>query len=348
LVSNPGLPPAQRAENGSDGASHAIYAVSSIINPYHSFPNNLEIWNGLLFGGYGAYLPANNSDFGRKGVTMTFGGGNVHTANIEVFYPATGKRHPSGGPPAWGGSTPNYIYYYAQIYPSPDVVYTPFGTSHYNLGENVIWIADNYASEPYPVRLFEMGPGGFIVHDSGAGVEGIGARDRLFVRGIHSYIYNVGHERGHRNDYNTLFNGQRVLDTAGRAGDADGDGLLDVWEELHGFDPTDPDTANAYGGNGDDQASADIQGYGALRATGVKELWQLDWAYWSDPDNCMQYGNPYGQWRPFRQFYDSTMGKMVDLLRLKPIPWEYEAWGAPAWNTDTTVPPPGKNYLTVR
>jgi hypothetical protein len=320
LVSNPGLPPAQRAENGSDGASHAIYAVSSIINPYHSFPNNLEIWNGLLFGGYGAYLPANNSDFGRKGVTMTFGGGNVHTANIEVFYPATGKRHPSGGPPAWGGSTPNFIYYYAQIYPSNDVYYYPFGGSHYNLGENVVWITSD-AADPYPVRLFEMGTDGFITHDKGVGEEGF-ARDRLFVRGIHAYIYIVEHEPGHRNDYNTFHNGQRVLDTTGRPGDADQDGLLDAWEELHGFDPARKDTADAYPGDptpGDQQASADIQAYGALVNT--KELWRQDWAYWwGDLDNCMQYGNPYGQWRPFKEIYDPTLGRLVPLQRLKPIP----------------------------
>ncbi len=212
----------------------------------------------------------------------------------------------------------------------------------------MIWIADNYASEPYPVRLFEMGTGGVITHDKGVGEEGF-ARDRLFVRGIHSYIYAVEHERGHMNDYNTFHNGQRVLDTEGRQGDTgDSDGLLDAWEELHGFDPTLADTADAYPGDptpGDQQASADIQAYGALVNT--KDLWRQDWASWLDADNCMQYGNPFGQWRPFKEFYDPTTGQMVPLQRLKPIPWEYEAWG-PTWNADTTVPPPGKNYLRVR
>jgi hypothetical protein len=348
-VSNPGLPAASRLENGSDATYRTIYAVSSLTNPYEIFPYNIERWDGLVFGDYGAFLPASNNDFGSKTATMTFAGGNVHTANIETFFPAVGKRHPPGGPPGWGGNTPNFIYYYSQIYPpSDDIRYYPFGGSHYNPGENVVWIT-NDAADPYPVRLFEMEPGGFIVHDKGVGEEGF-ARDRLFVRGIHAYIYTVEHERGHRNDYNTFHNGERVLGEGDREGDkGDKDGLLDDWEPSHGFDPRKSDTADAYDGNdaliGDQQASADIQAYGALVNT--KYLWRQDWAYWSDPDNCMQYGNPYGQWRPFKEIYDPTLGYLVPLQRLKPIPWEYEAWG-PTWNADTTVPPPGKNYLTVR
>jgi hypothetical protein len=303
-----------------------------------------ELERGLVFGGYGKTLPASNANFGWYPLTMTYNGGNVHTANIEVFYPAQGYRHPAGGPPGvnflnQSVDTPNYIHYYSQVYDSAEVVYQNYGTSHYDHGDTIVYVADNYAAVPYALRLFRD-VGGVISHSAG---------DLLFLRGIHSYIKSVAHERGHRDDYWTLLpSGERILGDRWRQGDSDGDGLNDAWEEQHGFDPTKPDTASAYQGTGsedigDSQASADIQAYGALMAPGVRDLWRQDWAYWADPNMCMQYGNPFGQWQPCEN--DPNTGAPIQ--RLKPIPWECEAWGCPPPpNTNTTVEP--LNYLRRR
>ncbi len=279
---------------------------------------------GLIY--QDTYLPASNSAFGKNKAMMQWQGAPVHTANIEVFYRAQDHTHPPGGPPGvnWLNApvaTPNYIYYYSQLYDSSNVIYQNYDVSHYNWwrwplrGDTVVYVADQLAAIPHGLPLFTRPPGGVIAHRRNI--------DFLWVRGVHAYVKSVEHERGHMSDF--------MNNALGGSPDTDGDDLSDAYEMANGLIVGLLDTTGLYAGAqyGDQEVSANIQAHGALMAPGVRELWQRDWAAWTDPNMCIQYGSPVGVWQPFPQ-----AGQ-----RIKPIPWEYGA------AMGSTTEPAGLTYL---
>lgn len=61
-------------------------------------------------------LPANNTDFGAKTVTLLLdSGATIQTTAIEVFWPKTATNHPNPGQ----GTTPNWFFYWMQVAGSP-------------------------------------------------------------------------------------------------------------------------------------------------------------------------------------------------------------------------------------
>jgi hypothetical protein len=278
-VSNPGLPAASRLENGSDATYRTIYAVSSLTNPYEIFPYNIERWDGLVFGDYGAFLPASNNDFGRKGVTMTFGGGNVHTTNVEVFYPATGKRHPDTTPPFgfWfveGGSfsvkVPNWFYYYWQAHGDDTTIeYTLRDKSFYRPGGQYVYIADD------------------VINGHWDGVDGRGRRWETYIPdepytptcrivayqsyGIDAFERAVAHERRHKEIYESY---HAMIEQAEQDGetltdpndDIDNDGLPNWVEWMWGTDPDEFNTTGfgVFSDGGDNELLANLAEQGVL------------------------------------------------------------------------------------
>ena len=61
-------------------------------------------------------LPANNSDFGTKKVTIECDGQQVEQTDIEVFFPRDKSNNP-------GGSDPNWFYYWKEVYGNNNVVF---------------------------------------------------------------------------------------------------------------------------------------------------------------------------------------------------------------------------------
>jgi hypothetical protein len=84
-------------------------------------------------------LPASNDDFGVRVLTHKINGKVIAKSKIAVFYEADATTHPEGGPEGydhyWRGEkeegehmlashvaipTPNWIYYYSQVFPTPN------------------------------------------------------------------------------------------------------------------------------------------------------------------------------------------------------------------------------------
>ncbi|MDW8366229.1 MAG: hypothetical protein RMK49_10330, partial [Abditibacteriales bacterium] len=212
-------------------------------------------------------MPPNNSSFGRRPLTLQFSGGNVHTANIEVFYPATGYRHPPGGPEGWqfiGNTavwtvpTPNWFYYYWQAHGQHSAIrYINSDTSIYYDGDSYVHVGRT-AYLPFTMRLFQL-QGGLIAYV-----------DTLSLRGIHTFVYMAEHELAHKRHYEIRIYPQTP--------DPDGDRLGSAWEIANNLDPALKDTTGAYPGDpdGDLDCIADIEAYGRLLTR--EDLWREDWA----------------------------------------------------------------------
>lgn len=252
-----------------------------------------------------ATLPEYNG-FGRHTITMHFvdqrRGENflIGEASLEIFFPATGYRHPPGGnsePP--GLPIPNWFYYYWRTMGSPAVVFTELGdpnsNGYYNLGDPYVHIrntSSNYEKKTMPLFAKRIGqcPQGhptLVVKEV----------DRLTIYGIHAFAKVVYHEFGHKWSYESGILGRR-----GRPGDSDGDGLLDAWEAAHSLCPFTPDTTDAYAVSpSDTEVVADVIAYGDLLDNVY--LWRYDWS-----NKGLQFGNPLKRFEAFPWVYHSTGG----------------------------------------
>lgn len=259
------------------------------------------------------YLPATiGGGFGKRQLVMIFNGQPVHTANIEIFFPATATNHPffgdmnTGNPPdegwqfigntaVWVVKSPNWFYYYWMVAYFNDfsIRYANSETSFYYNGDQYVHIGNN-AYLPYTMRLFRL-QGGLITW-----------AETLSIKGIHTFIYAVEHELAHKRHYEIGIYPQTP--------DNDGDGLSDDWEIAHGLNPTLQDSTGAYRGDpdGDLDCIADIEAYGKLL---LKEnLWKHDWA-----DTGLQKGPPPFNPMPWRYSSSGTnVSAFNDLLKAIP------------------------------
>ena len=235
-------------------------------------------------------LPASNGAFGLNQILHQFGDPTVQgppkliaTADVALFYEATAKTHPPGGPPGYFHTastgeqladhsvpwpTSNWIYYYDQVWKNqwalPVVFWTGQGSywlstdpSHVHIG------GEAHGLSSVQTDLFAIPPGGTLAQKVGA--------ER--TRGIDTYIRVVTHEAVHSRlaaSSNPGVN-DNELDSSGNAV---GDGVPDAIESQLGLDPTDDNTAGfSYGG--DEEVFARMCEYN-LFATAAQV--QQDWA----------------------------------------------------------------------
>jgi hypothetical protein len=245
----------------------------------------------------------------------------IGRARYEVFFPATGTRHPSGAisePP--GLTIPNWFYYYWRAMGSPAVRFTNQGPAgacgFYTYPNPYVYVRNcegNYTKSSRPLFAIRWGQ-----CPNGVSRQVVTWVDTLEVRGIHSFAWVVYHEFGHKWSYETYWGNATIGGSPGRAGDADRDGLLDAWEEAHGLCPYRPHTTDAYSNSdlyrdaSDSEVLADVIAYGALLNAEVDPrtgawrpdgLWRRDWS-----DKGLQRGNPIERFGAFPWKYASTSG----------------------------------------
>jgi hypothetical protein len=255
----------------------------------------------------------------------------VGRARYEVFFPATGTRHPSGAisePP--GLTIPNWFYYYWRAMGSPAVVFTDQGEQDaegfYNPGQPHVYVrnhSNNYTSATFPLFAIRQGQ-----CPRGVPQPVVTRVDTLTIRGIHAFAQTVFHEFGHKWSYETFWQFapgayDRIL-FPNTGPDQDRDNLLDAWEEAHGLCPYRRHTTDAYthiggenwGRPGDPEVVADVMAYGDLLNAEMyydqqtrqwrwrpDGLWRRDWS-----DIGLQRGNPIERFGVFPWKYASTSG----------------------------------------
>ena len=255
-------------------------------------------------------FPASNGAFGVKTFTHHIRANTV-TAPIALFYQAMGFQHPPGGPrglglrkfsvytpdPAKTIETPNFIYYYDQVWKNPwniPVYFFPSTSSRYESTVDTVVIGREVHGRSgftYPdTNLFAIPPGG---HD----LRIVGYQR---IAGLDLYARTVIHECVHKLLYDALHNPdptKRPIDgERDEDGNIVGDGLPDSIERIVGLDPTVEDTIRFDGGDEEvfarmcerdfivnsDQDWAD-DGFNAGRVTAPnalqrqKEVFWLDW-----------------------------------------------------------------------
>jgi hypothetical protein len=229
----------KRFENG-----YSEFEIFPIFGEGELYLSRIE---GLLF--TDVYLPENIDDFGKKRIILTFNNQDVHAANIEIFFPATGTLHPPGGPEGcfligpihlWSITTPNWMYYYWQIYPNQQVKYANSNYSFYYEGQDHVHIGND------------------VIYGHADGIDGLGRRWETYipeppysdvspifayqVYGIDAYVRAVAHELEHKRIYDEY---HALIEQASQNGitlddpndDYDGDGLPNFVEWQVGTDP---------------------------------------------------------------------------------------------------------------
>lgn len=245
----------------------------------------------------------------------------VGRARYEVFFPATGYRHPPGAisEPA-NLPIPNWFYYYWRAIGSPQVRFTNINPNprlrvagFYRAGDPHVYVRnveENYTTTLLPLFAIRMGQ-----CPEGTPANVVTKVDKLTVYGIHAFATTVYHEFGHKWSYETSWQvapgvWMPIMGPRGRSGDLDGDGLLDAWEDAHGLCPHSPDTTDAYPQYtrnefpSDPEVVADVLAYGALlsaESSPTTSLWRRDWS-----DKGLQYGNPLERFSAFPWRYEST------------------------------------------
>ena len=221
-------------------------------------------------------LPANNSDFGSKKVSVAVADDLNQTdqASVQVFFDSTASNWPGTN-----RTTPNWFHYYGQVSPPPSNTIYDATVSSNRLGETD-------PSPPYQIHLGSAVPlvnqsvPCFALRKNENGKLVITQVGRLQIYGIHTYIEACGHELGHRQNMQA---GIELTHSDGvpAPGDADGDNVLDSWEQNHYLDSSNPDTGGWFTrrGNtsrGDAETLCEIVGLGAL--TQNYGLYSQDWA----------------------------------------------------------------------
>lgn len=234
------------------------------------------------------YLPTNNTDFGRKQLILTFNGQDVHAANIEIFFPATGIRHPPGGPEGWAFwgdvavfpiTTPNWFYYYWKAHPDPIVRY---GVRWSLMGKNT---SSFYIPGHQYVHLSDDVWEGTVEGERGCWttwyITSSNIVDFEHVRAIDAFVRAVAHEKMHK----------ILWEESQQSGwvDTDGDGVSDTREQAVGFDPTDENTFDLSPEDmpKPEHYSFDEELYCSLQEYGKLGDKTKDWA----DDHGLNYGN---------------------------------------------------------
>jgi len=268
-------------------------------------------------------LPELNS-FGLHSVIMRFVDSRrnenfiIGGASFEVFFPATGYRHPPGGnsePPNL--PIPNWFYYYWKAMGSPALVFTnqnpgmnPAG--FYITGHPHVYVRDhtaNYTTSNAPLFAIRQGQ-----CPQGTPADVVTQVDTLTVHGIHAFAWTVYHEFGHKWSYETTVQVApgvyaRIYNPPPAFDSGDGDRLADAWETRNGLCPYRMHTTSYYRSYidrdipSDPEIVADVLAYGALlnAESGGRSLWQRDWS-----DRGLQYGNPTERFGAFPWRYRST------------------------------------------
>lgn len=213
-------------------------------NPEIPPQGSIVVREGLAFGG--ETLPLDNSDFGERWVILTFNGQDVHAAKIEIFFPATGNKHPEDisaarGCAFWGNEqeppalpsykTPNWFYYYWKAHPDPEVHFGvrwfPWGKetqSFYVPGHQNIHVSDDVWEGTEPMGSRGLWKTTFIVqHPAGNYI------DIEYARAIDAFMRSVAHEKMHK----------ILWEESQQPGwvDSDGDGVSDARELAVGLKP---------------------------------------------------------------------------------------------------------------
>jgi hypothetical protein len=220
----------KRFENG-----YSEFEIFPIFGEGELYLSRIE---GLLF--TDVYLPENIDDFGKKRIILTFNNQDVHAANIEIFFPATGTLHPPGGPEGWAFwgdvaifpiTTPNWFYYYWQAHPDPVVRYgvrwSIWGKntkSFYIPGNEYIHLSDDVWEGNEPVASRGIWKTTFIVKDPKGNFP-----DIEYARAIDAFVRAVAHEKMEK----TLWEESQVSNWI----DSDGDGVSDSRELAVGLNP---------------------------------------------------------------------------------------------------------------
>lgn len=299
---------------------------------------NIFIWERANYSA--SYLPDYNpnsstNQLGAQVMEMVFRPNYPNTnptilvgrARFEVFFPATGYRHPPGGnsePP--GLRIPNWFYYYWRAMGSPAVIFTPNQgdlAGFYITGRPHVYVCDhraNYTTRRGPLFAIRAGQ---CPQNTPANV--VTAVDTITVHGIHAFAWTVYHEFGHKWSYETVVQvGPNIwvrIWHPPSAFDSDGDNLADAWEARNGLCPYTEHTTNAEEYEpyrrqripSDPEVVADVFAYGSLLNADNTDrnrdgnpwndatLWIHDWS-----DQGLQYGNPLERFTAFPWHYQST------------------------------------------
>lgn len=259
----------------------------------------------------------------------------IGRARFEVFFPATGTRHPGTlSDPYTGQRAPNWFYYYWRVVGSPNDVHftthSPYPDNDtiggwYDSANRQIYIRNkegNYVEGT--LHLFRIGtarcnnqPRVLIV-----------SADTLQVRGIHAFLRTLYHERGHQWTYLNHFRSRSgaffpIVTQSGGFRDQDGDSLDDEWEAMNGLCPHSKDTTGLFDDppydelGGDPEVVVEIYAYRHLLQN--QSLWRHDWS-----DKGLQKGNPLERFPSFPWTYTSTRrnnSAYNDLLTDMPCPF---------------------------
>lgn len=269
----------------------------------------------------------------------------IGQARFEVFFPATGNRHPPGGNAEPSTlQIPNWFYYYWKAMGSPAVVFTNRNPDprrnlggFYITGQPHVYVRDS--TENYTTHsncpLFAIRPGQC---QAGMAASVVTSVDTMTVHGIHAFAWTVNHEFGHKWSYETTVQVAfgvyaRIYNPPAAFDSGDGDGLADAWEQRNGLCPYAIHTTNAnayrllrdYRIPSDPEVVADVLAYGSLlnadntdtnrdgNAWNDPTLWIHDWS-----DKGLRYGNPFRRFGAFPWKYSSTgtnSSNNSDLLR---------------------------------
>ncbi|MBI3944349.1 MAG: hypothetical protein HY321_00345 [Armatimonadetes bacterium] len=238
---------------------------------------------GMAFGQQD-YLPASNSDFGPFTVSISVAedvnleGGA--TANAEAFYDWFDNHHPGTG----HLETPNWFYYYSQVYPAADAVYEPGSPSSYTDG--TIYIRDDAHGGLSPdepgskVACFYKEDG--LLKMQWTEVNNEMWVDTLRVSGIHAFVAVLEHERAHKR----LVDAGKVSHYFTEEQDRDTDTVLDQYEDQVGLNKDEPDSTwflvkdPDYPEDTDPAADAECLAMilSLPNVLAQESLWQQDWA----------------------------------------------------------------------
>ena len=234
--------------------------------------------DGFLYAG----LPKMNSGFGNHLVTLTVDGKpTTQPAHIQTFFSALANNYPSAVTDYTASSTdptqrfytPNWFYYYNQVYTA---------TGQYQPGNQTY---TDFSASPYAIHIEDQTYGtigGIHVYALKPGDNKISWAGDIQLSGVWLYIMVCAHEKEHQN---ACSDGTYAVDATSPSKPlmltSDGDRLDNTWEDNHYFDSTLPNTtgAPAYGNETDapdDEAIADIVGLGNL--LNAMDDWKQDWA----------------------------------------------------------------------
>lgn len=206
--------------------------------------------------------------------------GSQHS-KFQAFFKPDAYTHPD----AITTSTPNWWYYYNQVYPVEEfALYSGEEPSRMEYATGIVWIADDAPrSKVFPV----------FKHDAFGYVRCVGV---VTVWGLLAYIFTANHEREHWRDAfvgdetGTFLLPPEYNEGTGEFIDEDEDGLRDSWEVVHHLNPSAYDSCNlgVYLPTPlavpDNEIPAHVAGLKALiDAVGNEnKTWENDWAgLWS-------------------------------------------------------------------